>query len=486
MLACSSWKAAVRIKKAMVSPRSITLLLAAVLGVALAPAAARAAAFDSDGFHLQSSALSVQESAGNAVITVERTDTRRAAQIRYISVGRTARPGVDYVPVKSMIDFAQGQSSATFTVPIIDHGVPSIAKTIQIALFGPSPIGLGTPSTATLTIVGDDPMTISRDQTNPLALPPATVAQSGDPLAGARFYVDWNWGSAALQAEAWAHSKPAASRMLDVIAREPTAHRFGSWDGAYPGLKVSEFLARASVEQPGTVPMIETYRIVGGNCGNWSDPPAAQAAYHNWITSFARGISGYRAVLFLEMDSLITVGCLNHHGVDVRMHELRDAINVLTANCPRLVIYLDAGAADAVPAAKISGLLRRAGVAKIQGFFLNSTHFDWTSHEIRFGQQISRMTGGKHFVISTAANGRGPLVPPDPVRQGNEVLCNPPGRGLGPKPTTNTGYRFVDAFAWIGNPGESGGACVPGAPPTGAYWPAYALMLVRDADFRVH
>jgi endoglucanase len=76
-------------------------------------------------------------------------------------------------------------------------------------------------------------------------------------------------------------------------------------------------------------------------------------------------------------------------------------------------------------------------------------------------------------------------VPRDRVHQGNEVLCNPPGRGLGPVPTTNTGYRNVDAFAWTTNPGESGGQCVRGAPPTGAYWPGYALMLVRNAVYRV-
>ena len=86
------------------------------------------------------------------------------------------------------------------------------------------------------------------------------------------------------------------------------------------------------------------------------------------------------------MDSLITVGCLSHQGVAVRMHELDDAINVLTANCPHLVVYLDAGAADAVPAPQIAKLLRRAGVAKIQGFFLNSTHFDWTTQ----GDQLRR------------------------------------------------------------------------------------------------
>ena len=62
-------------------------------------------------------------------------------------------------------------------------------------------------------------------------------------------------------------------------------------------------------------------------------------------------------------------------------------------------------------------------------------------------------------------NGRGPLVPRSRTHDGNEVLCNPPGRGLGPKPTFDTGYRNVDAFAWIGNPGKSGGSCRPGSPP---------------------
>ena len=124
----------------------------------------------------------------------------------------------------------------------------------------------------------------------------------------------------------------AASRghasALDVIASEPGAARFGAWNGTWPGLRASpSFLARASVEAAGNSADAETYRILGGHCGHWADSPSRQAAYHNWISSFARGVSGYRAVLFLEMDSLITVGCLSRHGVDVRMDELRDAIN---------------------------------------------------------------------------------------------------------------------------------------------------------------
>jgi endoglucanase len=467
----------------MFAARRIASLLSLLVVWIVAPAAARAEGFDSDGFHLQSSALTVHENAGNAVITIERTDVRNEAQVRYIAIGLSARPTIDYVPVKSMIDFAPGQSSATFNVPIVDHGVPTVAKTIEISLFGASPIGMATPSKATLTILGDDLPAVSRDASNPLALrnPPT----GGDPLGGARFYVDWTWGWAARQSQAWHHRQPGSAAMLRVIASQPGTHRFGWWDGSNPGLVVSQYLARASVEEPGTVPLLSTYRLVGGHCGRWADSPSSQASYHNWMTSFAQGISSYRAVLFLEMDSLITVGCLSRQGVAIRMNELRDAIGVLTADCPRLVIYLDAGAADAVPARQTARLLRRAGVSQIQGFFLNSTHFDWTSREIKYGRVVSRLTGGKHFIVNTSVNGRGPLVPRDVTHQGNEVLCNPPGRGLGPRPTARTGYPLVDAFAWISDPGKSGGACVPGAPPTGNYWVDYALMLVRNADFRV-
>ena len=84
-----------------------------------------------------------------------------------------------------------------------------------------------------------------------------------------------------------------------------------------------------------------------------------------------------------------------------------------------------------------------------------------------------------HFVVDTHGGGRSPLAPASRVRQGNEVLCNPPGRGLGPL-GTNTGYMWVDAFSWFDSPGRSGGKCVPGAPGTAVFWPAYAAMLVAN------
>ncbi len=309
-----------------------------------------------------------------------------------------------------------------------------------------------------------------------VALWSGVASAAGNPLSGARFFVDH--GSAVSEA---ARAYP----QLRVIADEPGAARFGSFSWPTAGAAVHAYLAQAARAEPGTVPLLATYRVVDGHCGNWADTPAEQASYHRFIQGLARGIGRHRAVLLLEMDALITAPCLSSQGVTTRMRELHGAIDLLTAKCPNLVIYLDAGAADALSAPHAARLLQRAGVGQIQGFFLNSTHFDWTSHEIRYGERISRLTGGKHFIVNTGENGRGPLVPPDRVHQGNEVLCNPPGRGLGPKPTTDTGYPNVDAFAWTSNPGESGGACVPGAPPVGAYWPDYGLMLVRNADFAV-
>ncbi|MHB8690875.1 MAG: glycoside hydrolase family 6 protein [Solirubrobacteraceae bacterium] len=453
--------------------RHLTLLLLCLL--MLAPAgAARAAAFDPLGFRLSAPLLFVNENAGHATVVVARSNTFQGAQIRYITIGVTAQAPYDYTPQKGMIDFSPGQAVGTFEVPIVDHGIAGLPKTIQVSLFGPSPIGLSVPAVAVLTILNNDPIG-AVDASNPLGLPAA--ASRTNPLAGASFYVD-HFNEAAHAAR----RHPA----LRAIADQPGAARFGSFSYPSASTAVARYLSKAAVLEPGTVPMLTTYRIVDGHCGHWSDPPADQASYHKWISAFAAGIGTFKAVLFLEQDALITTPCLTSQGVAVRMAELRDAIHVLSTYCPHVIIYLDAGAADALPAARAASLLRQAGVSQVAGFFLNATHFDWTSTEIRYGNQISQMTGGKHFVVSTGESGRGPLAPSNRVKYGNEVLCNPAGRGLGPRPTTSTGYPNVDAFAWLDNPGGSSGQCVPGAPPAGAYWPAYALSLVRNAVYAVH
>jgi endoglucanase len=81
------------------------------------------------------------------------------------------------------------------------------------------------------------------------------------------------------------------------------------------------------------------------------------------------------------------------------------------------------------------------------------------------------VTASTHFVIDTSRNGVGPApmtaytaapynqqaanVPT--LQSGN--WCNPPGAGLGLKPTTNTGVPLLDAYLWVKTPGESDGQC---------------------------
>ena len=281
-------------------------------------------------------------------------------------------------------------------------------------------------------------------------------------------------------------NNPSWANALSVIATAPTARRFWFWNEPDPSKLVADYLEYTQTREPGTVVQLSTYSLVHGHCtGNWSDPASFVNRYRRWIDLLARGIGNFRVVMFFEMDSLITAGCLSRHGLDVRLHEeLHWAIDRLERD-PHLVLYVDGGAADALRWTRTASLLVGAGVHDAQGFFLNSTHFDWTTSELYYGQRIARALGGVHFVVHTGESGRGPLIPADRARNGNEVLCNPPGRGLGPL-TTKTGYRWADAFLWFGlAPGESGGACRPGAPPIPDFWPAYAVMLVRNAVYRV-
>ena len=151
-------------------------------------------------------------------------------------------------------------------MPIVDHGVQNVSKTIQVSLFGPSPIGMASPHKAVLTILDNDPVT-PRDPQNPLAL--AASPTTGNPLTGATFFVDPE--SEVAHA---ARRYPA----LKTISSEPGTARFGSFSFGHNGVPniataVSRYLTRAEVEEPGTVPLLATYRVVHGLCGHASDTP---------------------------------------------------------------------------------------------------------------------------------------------------------------------------------------------------------------------
>lgn len=357
---------------------------------------------------------------------------------------------------------------------------------------------------------------------------------NANPLQGVRFY------TAPLQPLTTQYSQPAVNLFLEKsgdmryknalksIWSTPDVMRYGTFDINSEGIDetapdVTNYLQNAERESPSTVPSIITYdlchnscRLPGAGhptviketakCGKKTETPQQVAAFENFVNNLAEGISDRRAVVFLEEDALITMNCLVPSSRPNRIKELQYAINVL-GSLPRAAVYVDAGSDDAgYTPSVMAHYLNEIGVDKIQGFFLNSTHSDWTLNEIKYGQAISRKTGGAHFVVDTEVNGNGPEVPQHKVGNGNEVLCNPTTIGLGPTPTTNTGYWHVDAFAWMGYPGLSdvpAGGCpnpdqpaVNGKPyvdpyaspklyPTGKFIEPYAQLLIKQADYKV-
>ena len=110
-----------------------------------------------------------------------------------------------------------------------------------------------------------------------------------------------------------------------------------------------------------------------------------------------------------------------------------------------------------------------SAVAVALGFGLTSFSTGRPNRVVGYLSRISHGHYHAHFVINTAQNGRGPKRNPHPFHQGNEDLCNPPGRGLGRLPTGDVHPAFdgldfanLDGFMWTGVPGRSHGSSCPG------------------------
>jgi endoglucanase len=297
-------------------------------------------------------------------------------------------------------------------------------------------------------------------------------ALAGNPLAGARLYVNPD-SNAARTAGAWrARGRIADARTMAKIAQHPQAIWFGDWNGRDPASDVRA--AVGSARAAGALPVLVAYDIPGRDCGGYSAGGARSAgAYRAWIDGLARGIGSSPAVVILEPDAIPGLDCTTPADRRTTLSLLRYAVGRLGSS-RGTAVYLDAGNRGWQPPGVIAERLRRAGVAGARGFSLNVSNFDWTSAEERYGNAISGLVSGKHFVIDTSRNGRGPA--------GAGAWCNPPGRGLGVPATTATRNPLVDALLWVKAPGESDGPC-NGGPAAGVWWPAYALGLARRAAF---
>jgi endoglucanase len=318
--------------------------------------------------------------------------------------------------------------------------------------------------------------------------PRAADPASPNPLVGTKWFVD-RMEPAYTQWARWRRAgQTGNSDTIWKLAREPRFRWFGRFTSPHMQKKVRGFLDRVQCDQPGAVPMMVVMRHQGRACrpDYLAGGVAEDRRTMKWYDDFAEAVGDARVVIAFEPDSLGTIDCLAASRRDDRLRMLRHGVDVLS-QLPNATVYLEAGASDWEPATRTAKQLRAIGVSKVRGFMLNVTHHDWTRSNMLHGLEISRLVGGKHFIINTSYNGRGPIHYRRWINRSQHiwrtinVWCHPGLRGLGPAPTTDTSNRLVDAYMYINRPGYSAGACNGGPLPIGTWWAERGLMYAKYA-----
>lgn len=303
---------------------------------------------------------------------------------------------------------------------------------------------------------------------NPVQVGPAPtvrLADDANPLAGMPFYV--NPDSAAMRA---AHHADPPSPELTAIAN--TSQAYWIVPGPSAGT-VGKYTGDAAAA--GAIPVLAIYGIPHCDCGSFAAGGMATADdYRGWIDGIASGVGGTRTAIILEPDALAMADCLSADQRQERYDLIRYAVDTLTRS-PATAVYVDGGHLRWHSAEDMAARLNKVDITRARGFSLNTANFYTTADEIGYGEAISGLTNGSHYVIDTSRNGAGPA--PDSGLN----WCNPSGRGLGTPPTTATAGAHADAYLWIKRPGESDGTCDKGDPPAGTFVSQYAIDMAHNA-----
>lgn len=340
------------------------------------------------------------------------------------------------------------------------------------------------------------------------------------------------------------------------LARIPSATWFAGGTPEIVEAEARDVTQRAAAA--GRIPVLVAYNIPYRDCALYSSGGAADgAAYLAWIAGLAKGVGNRQAIIVLEPDGLGVIpwhrdlagdleGCRpegqDEAAASRRYDQLRGAVAILAA-LPRARVYLDGTGSSWLAPGEIASRLVRADVGRVAGFFLNVSNFESDARVVAYARWVSdcialvtqggldpracpsqfssdrfetprnrqRIDAGydrlfaeaglkrspatqKRALIDTSRNGLGSWKPPAGRYRDAEVWCNPPGRGLGRRPTLVTRQAYVDGFLWIKVPGESDGACLRGtagpndperglkAPAAGQWFAEQARELIEHAQ----
>lgn len=348
------------------------------------------------------------------------------------------------------------------------YRVTFVAKSLTGQVLASKDVNIYIPASISPTASTVAPATYVTQQTvtQPTSQTQTAAISSGNPFAGQNFYRDPN-----NNAQQWINqngsSQPGNASLMQKIASQPNAVWLGGWNSNVQS-DVQNVISKAKSQ--GQMPILVVYNIPNRDCGGYSAGGTQTAAdYENWIRQIAAGIGSNKVAVVLEPDGTALTSCLSSTELQTRYQLLSDAVSKLKAS-GSAAVYIDAGHSNWIEAGDMANRLKQSGIATADGFAVNVSNFNTTNDSIIYGQAISSQVGGKHFIIDTSRNGLGPS--PD------NAWCNPSGRGLGSKPTWQTGNNLVDAFIWAKDPGGSDGNC-NGGPNAGVFWPDYALGLAQ-------
>jgi hypothetical protein len=159
---------------------------------------------DDAALQLSNAASSVNESAGVATVSVTRVgDSSRVATVQFATsdsaglqnctlANGKASERCDYGTTVGSVQFGIGQSSGTFTIPIVDDALVEGDETFTVSLTGPAGANLGGPDTATISIVDND-----------------TAPAAQNPIDGVNFFV--------------------TQQYIDLLGRLPDSVGFANW-----------------------------------------------------------------------------------------------------------------------------------------------------------------------------------------------------------------------------------------------------------------
>ena len=386
------------------------------------------------------------------------------------------------------------------------------------------------------------------DAASPAAIPTVSAGLATNDIGVSNLYV--NPERLAVSAGTLSAQQKADAELLSSF---PTATWFTGGTPEEVRAGVQE-IVRAATDQGTTpvlvaynLPFRDCAQYSAGGAAN-------TAAYAAWIRGFAAGIGTGDAIVIVEPDGLgIIPWYTTADGVKEwcrpaqltaataaadRFAQLNMAVDALAA-LPHASVYLDGTHSDWLSVGEIADRLQKAGVDRTNGFFLNASSYVATERLQKYGSWLSdclylsqngsydprncasqyypadpndfstwvrtdaaydkafsaaRLTRNAdeqaHFVLDTSRNGRGSWTAPAGKYPDAEPWCNPPGRGLGMAPNTETGIPLLDAYLWIKVPGESDGQCHRGtggpadpergmvAPPAGTWFPEQAAELI--------